>query len=389
MPLHGSAYARRLSDIQPFLVMELIARAQALEAQGRDIVHMEVGEPDFPTPETIVEAGRQALEAGRTKYTPALGIDLLREAIAGHYRHRFGLELDPQRVVVTAGASGAILLGASLLVNPGQGLLMTDPGYPCNRHFLRLLDGEGQLVPVGAEDGYQLSPSLLEQYWRPNTVGVLLATPSNPTGAMLDRSRLRDLSRAIRARNAFLIVDEIYQGLCYDTDPCTVLEIDDGAFVINSFSKYFGMTGWRLGWLVAPRQAVPDLEKLAQNLFISPSTIAQYAALRAFDDDTLEILERRRADFARRRDFLLAGLRELGFGLPAAPPGAFYLYADMQHLGVDSMAFCQRALEQHGVAITPGADFGFHRASSHVRFAYTTGMDRLQEGLRRLRAALG
>jgi aspartate/methionine/tyrosine aminotransferase len=265
---------------------------------------------------------------------------------------------------------------------------MTDPGYPCNRHFLRLLDGEGQLVPVGSGEGYQLTPSLLEQHWRPNTVGVLLATPSNPTGAVLDRPRLLALSQAVRARKGFLVVDEIYQGLCYDIDPCSVLEVDDQAFVINSFSKYFGMTGWRLGWLVAPPPAVPGLEKLAQNFFISPPTIAQYAALRAFDEDTLEILERRRADFARRRDFLLGGLRELGFGLPAAPQGAFYLYAEMQHLGLDSMAFCQRALEQHGVAVTPGADFGFYRASEHVRFAYTTGMDRLQEGLRRLGRAL-
>jgi aspartate/methionine/tyrosine aminotransferase len=384
----GNGYAHRLEDIQPFLVMELISKARALEMQGRDIVHMEVGEPDFETPEPVAKAGRRAIAEGHTKYTSALGIGELREAISEFYRRRLGVSVDPERIVVTAGASGALLLAASLLIDPGRGLLMTDPGYPCNRQFLRLLDGEGQLVPVTGNDNFQLTPSHLDRFWRDNTVGILLATPSNPTGAVLSREELRALSGAVRNRNGYLVVDEIYQGLTYEAEPFSVLEVDEDAFVINSFSKYFGMTGWRVGWLVAPRAAIPDLEKLSQNLFISPSAIAQHAALSALDEATVEILERRRLEFRQRRDFLSAELRRLGFGLANTPGGAFYLYAEMSRFGPNSYAFCEQMLGGHGVAITPGADFGFHRPDRYVRFAYTTGMDRLQEAVRRLERAL-
>lgn len=277
------------------------------------MIHLEIGEPDFTTAEPIVEAGRAALAAGHTRYTAARGLPALREAIAKFYGERYGVDLDPQRVLVTPGGSGALLLASSLLVDPGRHWLLADPGYPCNRHFLRLVEGAAQLVPVGPDSRYQLTPDLIERHWDSDSVGALVATPANPTGTLLDRDELAGLSGALKARGGHLVVDEIYHGLTYGVDAASVLEVDDDAFVLNSFSKYFGMTGWRLGWLVAPTAAVPELEKLAQNLYISAPSMAQQAALACFEPTTIAILEERREEFARRRDFLLPALRELGF----------------------------------------------------------------------------
>ncbi len=382
-------FAQRMTEIEPFRVVEVLARATELAAQGADIVHMAAGEPDFATAEPIVEAGRAALAAGATYYSQAAGIPELREALSLHYADTYGLDIPPSRIMITPGASGALLLIAALLMNPGDGMLMTDPGYPCNRHFMRLVEGRGQLVPVGADSNYQLNAALAAAHWQGNTIGAMVASPANPTGTALSRDELAALSQAVRSRNGYLLVDEIYHGLGYDAPTPSVLEVDPDAFVINSFSKYFGMTGWRLGWLVAPEAAVAEMEKLAQNLFISMSTMAQYAALAGFEPRTREILEQRRDIFRQRRDFLLPALQELGFVVPCKPQGAFYIYADASRFTDDSQAFCLKLLEEHGVALTPGVDFGHHRAAEHLRFSYTTSMDRLEVAVERLARVLG
>jgi aspartate/methionine/tyrosine aminotransferase len=381
-------FARRMAEIEPFRVVEVLARATELAAGGANIVHMAAGEPDFPTAAPIVEAGRAALARGATHYSQAAGIPELREALSNHYAQTYGLDISPSRIMVTAGASGALLLIAALLMNPGDGMLMTDPGYPCNRHFMRLVEGRGQLVPVDASSNYQLSAELAEANWQSNTIGAMVASPANPTGTALSRKELAALSQVVRSHNGYLLVDEIYHGLGYDAPTPSVLEVDPDAFVINSFSKYFGMTGWRLGWLVAPEAAVVEMEKLAQNLFISLSTMAQYAALAGFEPGTREILEQRRDIFRQRRDFLLPAVQELGFSVPCKPQGAFYIYADASRFTDDSQRFCLQMLEEHGVALTPGLDFGHFRASEHLRFSYTTGMDRLELAVERLARVL-
>lgn len=380
--------ARRMGAIGPFHVMELLGRARELEAAGRDIVHMEIGEPDFTTPAPVMAAARTALDDERTHYTPALGLWALREAVAGHYRERYGVTVDPNRVVITPGASGALLLALGVLLDRDDEILLADPGYPCNRHFARFVEGRAVAVPVDAGSRYQLSADAVARYWGERTVAALVASPSNPTGTLLERPELADLSAAVRARGGRLVVDEIYHGLTYGIEADTALAIDDDAFVINSFSKYFCMTGWRLGWLVVPEAYRRPVEKLMQNLFIAAPTLAQYAALAAFTPETRTILEARRAEFARRRDFLLPELRRLGFEIPVEPRGAFYLYADAGRFTDDSMQLATDLLEQAGVAVTPGADFGSHEASRHLRFAYTTSLPRLEEGVRRLGAFL-
>ena len=381
--------ALRMSGIAPFHVMELVARAQELEAEGRDIVHMEVGEPDFPTPKAVVEAGRKALSDGRTLYTPALGIPELRTAISGHYRDYYGADVPPERIAVTPGASGALQLALGVLLDPGQNVLMADPGYPCNRHFVRFCDGEAVTVPVGPETDYQLSAVHLAAHWDDNTRAAMVATPANPTGMLLDRAQLLALCEAAQERGGALIVDEIYHGLVYGAEEVTAATLADNAIVINSFSKYFGMTGWRLGWMVVPPSLLRAVERLAQNIYLAPSTPAQYAALAAFSPAVQEELEGRRAEFARRRDFLLPALRDLGFEIPATPPGAFYLYANSRRFGEDSQQLARAFLEEAGVAVTPGVDFGDHRPAEHLRFAYTTSVERLQEGVTRIARLLG
>lgn len=382
-------FAARIEEIEPFRVMEVLTRAKALEAEGRDIVHLEVGEPDFVTAGPIVAAVERALARGHTFYTQPVGLPELRAAIAQWYADQYGVEVPPQRIIVTPGASGALLLAVALLLDPGQGLLMSDPGYPCNRNFLSLVNAEAQLVPAGPEDRYQLSAEQAELHWRDNTAGVLVASPANPSGEILLREQLQALFELCQRRQGTLIVDEIYHGLTYGIDAPSILEITDQAFVINSFSKYFGMTGWRLGWLVAPDAAVPALEKLAQNFFISPPTPAQHGALAAFGDEAQAIFRERRAEFGRRRDFLLTHLRRLGFHIPHTPAGALYLYADVTKFTRDSERFCLDLLEQHGIAVTPGTDFGRYRANEHVRFAYTTALPRLEEAVRRLEKIFG
>jgi len=380
--------ARRMDSIRPFHVMKLLAQARRLEAEGRSIVHMEIGEPDFPTAAPIVRAAQRALEAGATHYTPAAGLPELRAAIAGHYQSRFGVDVDPRRVLVTPGASGALQLALGVLLDPGDGVLMADPGYPCNRHFVRLLEGLPMPVPVGPDTGYQLSAAAVRQAWSQRVRAVLVATPSNPTGTTLGLDVLAQLQTLASEGDADLIVDEIYQSLVYEGEPATALSVSGRALVINSFSKYFGMTGWRLGWIVAPEVYVEAMERLAQNIFLAASTLSQHAALAAFAPETLDELEARRGEFQQRRDFLLPALTGLGFRIPDRPRGAFYLYADCTAHADDSFVLAEALLERAGVAVTPGLDFGDHCPERHLRFAYTTGMADLHEGVERIRRFL-
>ena len=380
--------ARRMADIAPFHVMALLARAKELEAAGRSIIHMEIGEPDFPAAEPIVAAGQRALAAGRTRYTAAAGLPELRQAISDHYRERYGVEIPARRILITPGASGALQLATAALINPGDRVLLADPGYPCNRHFVRLVEGRAVGVPVGPETGYQLTAELVERHWDEQTTAVLLASPANPTGTAIAPEALAAIVATIEARGGRLIMDEIYHGLIYGAPVQTALAYSDQVLVVNSFSKYYGMTGWRLGWLVAPEDLVGAVEKLAQNLFLAASTPAQHAALAAFTPAAAAIFEARRREFLTRRDFLLPALRELGFRIPVTPDGAFYLYADCGRFTDDSHGFALRLLEETGVAITPGIDFGCHLPARHVRFAYTNAIPQLADGVERLRRAL-
>ncbi len=377
--------AERMGRIAPFYVMDLLAHARQLESQGRSIIHMEIGEPDFDTPAPVVAAGQRALAGGETHYTPALGLPALRQLIADFYRQRYGAIVDDRRILVTPGSSGALQLVMSVLINPGESVLMADPGYPCNRHFVELVEGKPVPVPVGPETGYQLTSELVEAAWRPDTKAVLIASPSNPTGTLLDDAEMQRLLQTVRRLGGVLIVDEIYQGLVYGEAGGTALRFGDDLFVINSFSKYFGMTGWRLGWLVAPEAFIDPLDRLAQNIFLSAPTLSQFAALSAFSPETLAILEQRRQAFEKRRDYLLPALRRLGFSIPVTPQGAFYLYAGCEQMTDDSHRFARQLLDQAGVAVTPGLDFGFHRPEAHLRFAYTTDLDKLAEGVERIR----
>lgn len=374
----------RMGEIKPFQVMAILAQAQALQAQGHDIIHLEVGEPDFPTATPIVQAGIQALQQGKTHYTPALGLPELREKIAAYYQTRFGVSVPAKRIVVTPGASGALLLLTAARLNPSDQLMLADPGYPCNRHFARVFEAHGQLIPTGPAERYQLTPELVQQYWQPNTKAALVASPANPTGTVLSLDELTALSAAVAKKGGELWVDEIYQGLNYGNQPHSVLEVADNAVVLNSFSKFFGMTGWRLGWAVVPESWESDFDTLAQNLFLAASTPAQYAALAAFEPESLAIFEQRRQELEQRRAYLLEALPKLGFKLPVAPDGAFYIYADASAFTQDSLAWCAQVLKETGVAFTPGVDFGDYQANSHVRFAFTTKLERLQEAVARL-----
>jgi len=379
------ALAARMGEIEPFHVMEIGRRAEELERAGRHIVHMEIGQPDFSAPPQVIEAAVAALRSQPLGYTAALGTPALREAIARFYADRYRIDVAPERIVVTSGASGAFLIAMGAIVDPGDEWLMPDPCYPCNRHFVRMFEGTATTIPSGPERHYQLEPADVVRHWGARTRGVMLASPSNPTGTMVPDAALEAIVAEVRDRRGFTLIDEIYQGLTYGgPHHPTALELGDDLFVVNSFSKYFNMTGWRLGWLVAPTDYVREMERLAQNAYICPSAPAQAAALAAFRPDTIAVLEERRAEFQRRRDFLVPALRSLGFDVPLLPEGAFYVYADCARLTDDSERFAMDVLERAGVAITPGRDFGNYRARVHVRFAYTRAMADLEKGVERL-----
>ena len=379
-----SQLAKRTADITPFYVMELLRRANQLETQGRDIIHMEIGEPDFATPKTIVDAGIKQLQTGDIKYTPAAGLPELRAKIADYYQTHYAVKIDKERVFVTPGASGAFLLALGASVNPGDEILMADPCYPCNSNFIKLFEGKATTLPVDAATSYQLTAELIKQHWSPSTTGALIASPSNPTGTLIEPDVFKQCIQLVNDKGGCFYSDEIYHGLVYGKHAPTALEYSDNVFVINSFSKYFGMTGWRIGWLIVPDGFVEATEKLAQNIFIATPTLSQYAALSAFDKSTLEELEQRRVEFAKRRDFLYDALIQLGFDIPVKPDGAFYIYANGAKFTDDSYQFALDLLETEGVAITPGKDFGSHQANQHLRFAYTTTIERMSVAMQRL-----
>jgi len=381
--------AARLAEIEPFHVVELLTRARQLEAAGRDIIHMEVGEPDFPTPESIARAAIAAIGSGKTLYTQALGLPELREAIAGFYRQRYGVAVPASRIAITNGASGALNLAFACLADPGSEWLLADPGYPCNRHILRTYEGRPVGIPVGPESNFQPTAAQVDAAWNDHTAGLLVASPANPTGTLLTPAEIAALAAVCRKKQGHFLVDEIYQGLTYESEMSTACNAGDDIWVINSFSKYFQMTGWRLGWMVIPEPYVRDVEKLAQNLVLCPSTPAQHAALAAFEPETIAQLEERRAEFRKRRDFLAPALENIGFRITARPEGAFYLYCDCSALTDDSFELARDLLEKVGVAATPGLDFGSNQPEKHIRFAYTTGVERLAEAAERLAAYFG
>ncbi len=377
--------AARLEAIAPFHVMELIKMATELEQAGRSVIHMGIGEPDFPPAQPVLDAAHQALNDGAAmRYTAALGLSELRQAISRHYQQAFGLTIAPERIVITAGASAALLLACAALVERDSEVLMPDPSYPCNRHFVAAFDGHARMIPSGPAERFQLSANMVREHWNDQTRGVLLASPSNPTGTSIAQSELEQIVALVRERQGFTLVDEIYQGLSYDAAPFSALALGEDVIVINSFSKYFNMTGWRLGWLVVPPAMLPAIEKLAQNFFICASSLAQHAALACFTPEAIQIFEQRKAEFRRRRDYLVPELLRLGFEIPVLPDGAFYVYADCSRLSDDADALTRDILNQTGVVITPGLDFGDEGARRYVRVSYATSMENLQEAVRRL-----
>lgn len=380
--------AARTRRIEPFRVMEVAEHAWQLMAQGRDVIFLLAGEPDFGTPPQATAAAQAAAADGRVHYTGSLGIAPLREAIAAMYADRFGVHVPVGRVVVTTGASAALVLALAATVDHGREVVVSDPTYPCNRNFIELFDGVPRRVPVGADTAYQPTLAHVRDAWNERTSGVLLATPANPTGTTVPHAELCRIADEVAARDASLYVDEIYGELVYDGAPTTVLAHTDDAFVVNSFSKTFGMTGWRLGWLVCPEWAVDAVTNAAQNVYISAPAVAQAAGLACFQPDVWDVVEERRREFQRRRDVMVAGLRALGFGVPVVPSGAFYVWADSSGLGDDSSTLARFLLDEAGVACTPGIDFDTTTGHRHIRFSYTASLARIEEALDRMGDAL-
>jgi aspartate/methionine/tyrosine aminotransferase len=390
--------AQRAQRIEPFYVMEVAKAASALAREvahtDRPVIFLNIGEPDFTAPAPVQAAAAQTIAQGATQYTQALGTDALRQAISGWYANRFGVDVPARRIVVTAGASAALHLACLALIEQGDEVLMPDPSYPCNRHFVSAAEGTAVLVPTTASERYQLSAAKVKAAWGPHTRGVLLASPSNPTGTSIDPAELRRIHEVVSARGGVTLIDEIYLGLSHDEAyGQTALAISDDIVSINSFSKYFNMTGWRLGWLVVPEALVPVIERLAQNLFICPSTVSQQAALACFDPESLATYEARRAEFKARRDFFIPALNDLGLTVPVQPDGAFYAWADCSaactRLGLkDSWDFAHAALHQAHVAITPGRDFGTFETARFVRFSTANSMTELNTAIERLKAWL-
>jgi aspartate/methionine/tyrosine aminotransferase len=393
--------ARRLSHIEPFYVMECAKVAARIAASpacdpaqgGAPMIYLNIGEPDFTAPPRVLDAAQRCLREGRTQYTPATGLPALREALSRWYGERFGLAIDPSRIVITAGASAALQLVCLALFEAGDEVLMPDPSYPCNRHFVAAADATPVLLPCGPRQRYQPDAEGIDQAWTDRTRAVLLASPSNPTGTSVSANDMGRIVRAVRARGGVSIIDEIYLGLSYDVAYGTsglTHDLAGGQDVIsvNSFSKYFSMTGWRLGWLVLPPSLVAPIEKLAQNLFICPSSVAQHAALACFEPESIAEYERRRAAFAERRDYLVPALEALGFSVPVVPDGAFYIWADVSRLATSSWDFAFELMERAHVACTPGRDFGHAQAETHVRISYANSLEQLQEAVTRLQRAL-
>ncbi|MBF0357247.1 MAG: aminotransferase class I/II-fold pyridoxal phosphate-dependent enzyme [Magnetococcales bacterium] len=380
-------WAEKLDNIQPFYVMEVLRRADELSTQGRDIIHLEVGEPDFATPEPILAAARKALDMDQTKYSLATGSKQLREGIARWYMSQYGVEVSPQRIVITSGSSGAFMLAFGALLNPGDRFAISDPGYPCYSNMIQLLNAEPVRIPVGPLSNYQLNAALLQPELKKGLRGALVTSPSNPTGTLISEQDFSEVTTLIENHGGLLISDEIYHGITYGQSAQTALEFSDRAVVINGFSKYFAMTGWRLGWMIVPEDALGAVEMLQQNLFISASSISQYAAMAAFECGN--VFQEQLEKYNKNRVFLLDALTKSGFEIAVEPLGAFYIYADISRLleqtGIaDSRQFCNMLLDEAGVGVTPGLDFGQHRPGEHLRFSYATSFANIQDGVARI-----
>ncbi|BBP46894.1 aminotransferase [Thiosulfatimonas sediminis] len=379
------AISKTASQIAPFRVMKILAQAKALQAQGRDIIHMEIGEPDFASPSCVHQAAQNAAEQGLTHYTATLGLPALREKLAQFYDGFYHAKVNAEQLVITPGSSSALQLVLTAILNPGEQVLMADPTYPCNRQFVHLLHGEVYSVPVTADSQYQLTLDHLKQHWNPQIKAVMVASPANPTGTLIEQAELLKMAQFLAQRDTYFIVDEIYQGLVYERPAESILahqNLPQNVVVINSFSKFFGMTGWRLGWCVVPEHLIDVLDRLGQNLYLSAPTLSQYGALAVLESDALTELEQRRQIFQQRRNRLYAAMQSAGFTLKTLPQGAFYLYWDVSEYTQDSERFCAALLQQTGVAITPGTDFGKEAGKSHVRLAYTN--DRIEEAVQRI-----
>ncbi len=379
-----STVARRMDGFSPFYVMELLQRAKELEAEGKEIIHMEVGEPDFPTPAGIIDAAMKHIQTGNVKYTAAAGLPELRAEISQFYLKNYKVKLAPERIFITPGASGAFLLALEISLNKGEEILMADPCYPCNHNFVRLMEAQTKFINVGADTEYQLTSELIKQHWSDKTTGVLIASPSNPTGTLITDEELQLSIEQVNSLGGSFYSDEIYHGLVYGKKARSALEFSDDVFVINSFSKYFAMTGWRIGWVIVPEAFVNAAERFSQTVFISTATHSQYAALAAFSTNNITELESRKHEFEKRRDFLYENLIRLGFKISVKPEGAFYIYADCSRFTNDSFQFAKDLLEQQGVAVTPGKDFGNNNSNCHIRFAYTASVAKIALGIERL-----
>jgi len=377
---------RRIDLIEPFRVMQLLERAKELEAMGKKVIHMEIGEPDFPTPSPVIEAARKRLDTGENFYTPSTGAPELQQALSHWYAEEYGVNIAPGRILITPGTSGAFNLIYAVLLEAGESVLLPDPGYPCQRNFIRLAGGEPINVPVGPDTLYHLSTEIVEREWKDRTRAAVVINPSNPTGTLIEESELEAIADACKKHDGYLISDEIYHGLTYGIKAACALQFDDNAIVVNGFSKRWAMTGWRVGWIIVPEDLIDPARRVMQNIFIAAPTLSQFAAIAALD--AKDEVEAMRSAYDERRQYLLAELPKLGFDIVVEPQGAFYIYANVEKLTDNSRAFCWDLLEKAGVAITPGEDFGSYCASEHLRFSYATGLENLKEGVRRIQAFL-
>jgi len=377
---------RRIDRIEPFRVMQLLERAKQLEADGKRIIHMEIGEPDFPTPAPVIAAAKARLETGDNFYTPSTGEPKLQKALSDWYSREYGVTVAPERILITPGTSGAFSLIYAVLLEAGESVLLSDPGYPCQRNFIRLAGGEPISIPVTPKSRYHLSAELICENWLPGTRAAVLINPSNPTGTLIEDAAFKAAAETCRELGGHLISDEIYHGLTYGAKARCGLEFDDQAIIVNGFSKRWAMTGWRIGWVIVPDELIDACRRVMQNIFIAAPTLSQHAAIAALVcEQETEVM---RAAYDERRQYLLKELPLLGFDIVVEPQGAFYIYADVKGITDNSRKFCWDLLEQAGVAITPGEDFGSFRAEQHVRFSYATGMDDIREGVRRMAAYL-
>ncbi len=362
--------------------MQLLERAKELEAEGKTVIHMEIGEPDFATPDAVIRAAKSHLDHHDQFYTPSTGAPELQQALSDWYADEYGIDIAAERILITPGTSGAFSMIYAVLLEAGESVLLPDPGYPCQRNFIRLAGGEPINVPVGPDSRYHLSGELIQKNWQTGTRAAVVINPGNPTGTLIAPEELERIAAVCREHGGYLISDEIYHGLTYGAKAPCALAFDEQAIVVNGFSKRWAMTGWRVGWIIVPDNLIDACRRVMQNIFIAAPTLSQYAAIAALKEQQ-SVGEMCRT-YNERRQFLLAELPRLGFDIVVEPQGAFYIYANVEKLTDNAKTFCWRLLEEKGIAITPGEDFGTFRANSHVRFSYATGMDALQEGVRRL-----